>query len=132
MLPRCGMSVESLTACVCAAAAQLLSAPIDKDADKVAGGLLEQYASDPDPAIQEALEELVVYRKEERERRKREFFEAKRCVASAAGLTLPRSILACLILRVPVSTQDHDKNLTRMPPRPSATLLGDALLLLWG
>lgn len=51
---------------------------IDKDGDKVVAALLDDVATATHPDIVEARKKLTSYRKSERERRKRDFFAAKR------------------------------------------------------
>jgi hypothetical protein len=56
---------------------------IDKDGDKAVAALLDDLATATHPDIVEARKKLTAYRKSERERRKRDFFAAKR--AKEAG-----------------------------------------------
>ena len=77
-------AVETLT--------EWLNKEIDKEGDKAVASLLDDLATATHPDIVAARNKLTSYRKSERERRKREFFAAKR--AKEAGDSTQAAIMA--------------------------------------
>ena len=107
-------AVETLT--------EWLDKEIDKEGDKTVASLLDDLATATHPDIVAARNKLTSYRKSERERRKRDFFAAKR--AKEAGDTTQAAVMAAKVFsETPSETPSEGSDPAEIARQKVATAL---------